>query len=352
MAPVELKELFQKFLDKGFIRMNVSLWGAAVIFVKKKNGSMRMCIDYRQLDNVTSRTRKANMVVDALSRKGGGMRSLAFITIGERPLAMDVQALANRFIRLDISEPSRVLACVVSRSSFIERIKAHQYNDPYLLILKDMVHRSGAKEVNNGDDGVLRLHGRIFYPNVYGLRELILKEAYSSRRIVHLHGVALNIISDQGTQFALHFWRAVQRELGTQFELADAKLLGTNLVCDVLKNVILVKERLRISQSRKRTYSDRKAHDVAFMMGETALLRFLPMKGVMRFGKKGKLSPWYIRLFEALERVSEMIYKLALPSNLSEVYLIFHVFIFQKYYKGPSHVLGLRLGVVGQEFDV
>ena len=52
MAPVELKELkeeLQELLDKGFIRPSVSPWGAPVLFVKKKDGSMRLCIDYREI---------------------------------------------------------------------------------------------------------------------------------------------------------------------------------------------------------------------------------------------------------------------------------------------------------------
>ncbi|KAL4016328.1 hypothetical protein IC575_023976 [Cucumis melo] len=58
MAPAELKELkvqLQELLDKGFIRPSVSPWGAPVLFVKKKDGSMRLCIDYRELNKVTVR---------------------------------------------------------------------------------------------------------------------------------------------------------------------------------------------------------------------------------------------------------------------------------------------------------
>ncbi|TYJ98631.1 Retrotransposon protein [Cucumis melo var. makuwa] len=60
MAPAELKELkvqLQELLDKGFIRPSVSPWGAPVLFVKKKDGSMRLCIDYRELNKVTVKKR-------------------------------------------------------------------------------------------------------------------------------------------------------------------------------------------------------------------------------------------------------------------------------------------------------
>ena len=67
------------------------------------------------------------------------------------------------------------------------------------------------------------------------------------------------------------------------------------------------------------------------------------MKGVMRFGKKGKLSPRYIRHFEILERVGEVAYRLALPPSLSSVHLVFHVSMLRKYHGDPSHVLDFSL---------
>ncbi|XP_070026596.1 uncharacterized protein [Nicotiana sylvestris] len=71
------------------------------------------------------------------------------------------------------------------------------------------------------------------------------------------------------------------------------------------------------------------------MVGEKVLLKVLPMKDIMRFGKKGKLSPRFIGLFEVLRLVGEVAYELA----LSGVYPIFHVSMLRKYHADLSHVL-------------
>ncbi|XP_070045707.1 uncharacterized protein [Nicotiana tomentosiformis] len=113
------------------------------------------------------------------------MGSLAFISAEERPLALDIQSLSHRLVRLDISEPIRVLVCVVAQSSLFEHNKARQFDDPHLLVLRETVLQGGDKEATIGGDGVLRLHGRLCVPNVDGLREKVLDEAHSSRYSIH-----------------------------------------------------------------------------------------------------------------------------------------------------------------------
>ncbi|XP_070054510.1 uncharacterized protein [Nicotiana tomentosiformis] len=91
------------------------------------------------------------------------------------------------------------------------------------------------------------------------------------------------------------------RSLIGWFELGEARLLGTNLVQDALENVKMINDRLHMTQSRQKSYADRKVRDVAYMVREKEFLRVLPMRGALRFGKKGKLSPRYIGPFEMLE---------------------------------------------------
>ena len=123
------------------------------------------------------------------------------------------------------------------------------------------------------------------------------------------------------------------------FEPGEARLLGTDLVQDALEKVKVIQERLRTAQSRQKSYADRKVRDVSFMEGEKVLLKVSPMKGVMRFGKKGKLSPRFIGPFEVLRRIGEVAYELILPPRLSGVHPVFHVSMLRKYIGDPSHIL-------------
>ena len=74
-------------------------------------------------------------------------------------------------------------------------------------------------------------------------------------------------------------------------------------------------------------------------MGNHVFLKVVPKRGVVRFGKRGKLLPRYIGPFEILERVGAVAYRLALLPSLSSVHEVFHVSILRKYTPDPSHIV-------------
>ncbi|XP_020961142.1 uncharacterized protein LOC107646697 [Arachis ipaensis] len=91
--------------------------------------------------------------------------------------------------------------------------------------------------------------------------------------------------------------------------------------------------------SRQKTYVDNRRHNLEFSVGDQVFLRVSPMKGVMMFEKRGKLSPRYIGPFEILDRIGAVAYRLALPPELSIIHLVFYVLMLRKYLSDPSHVL-------------
>lgn len=122
-------------------------------------------------------------------------------------------------------------------------------------------------------------------------------------------------------------------------EVGDSKLLGPDLVQETTEKIALIRDRLRTAQSRQKSYADSRRKDLEFEAGDHVLLKVSPTRGVMRFGKKGKLSPRFIGPFEILERIGPVAYRLALPPNLTGVHNVFHVSMLRKYVYDPSHII-------------
>ncbi|XP_070056658.1 uncharacterized protein [Nicotiana tomentosiformis] len=189
--------------------------------------------------------RKANMVADALSRKAESFGSLVYLPAAERPLALDVQALANQ---------------------------EHQYDDPHLLVLKDTVQ--------HGDD-----------------KEVTVRDAVS--------GLEASLLVEMDEE-------------------------GHSGTCSSVP---------KLSSGEEWASAARLTKSVKFILVVTTYSTALLAQGVMRFDKKGKLSPRYIIHFEILERIRKVAYKLALPPSLPVVYPVVQVFMLWNYYGDPSQAL-------------
>ena len=101
----------------------------------------------------------------------------------------------------------------------------------------------------------------------------------------------------------------------------------------------MIKERLKVVQSRQKSYADPKWREVEFEEGDYIFLKATLRRGITRFRVKGKLTPRYIGPFEILERVGNVAYRLNLPPQLGHVHIIFHVSVLRKYTPDPSHVI-------------
>ena len=96
-------------------------------------------------------------------------------------------------------------------------------------------------------------------------------------------------------------------------DVGGRKLLGHYLVQLAVQKIALIKERLKTTQRRQKSYADNRRRDLEFEVGDHVFLKVLPMKSVIRFGRKGKLSPLFMGPFEILERVGTLAYKVAFP---------------------------------------
>nr|GFB34556.1 putative reverse transcriptase domain-containing protein [Tanacetum cinerariifolium] len=79
------------------------------------------------------------------------------------------------------------------------------------------------------------------------------------------------------------------------------------------------------ARDRQKSYADLKRKPMEFQVGDKVMLKVSPWKGVVRFGKRGKLNPRYVGPFKVLERIKDVAYKLDLPKELSRVHNTFHV---------------------------
>ena len=94
-------------------------------------------------------------------------------------------------------------------------------------------------------------------------------------------------------------------------------MFGPDLIKESEEKVKLIRDRLKIAQSRQKSYADSKHKKITYEIGDRAYLRVSPMRGVKRFGVKGKLAPRFVGPYRVLERMGEVAYKLELPEGLS-----------------------------------
>ena len=101
----------------------------------------------------------------------------------------------------------------------------------------------------------------------------------------------------------------------------------------------VVRDNLKIARDRQKSYADNRRRDLQFKICDRGFLNISPWKGVLRFGKRGKLSPRYIGPYEIVSKVGPVAYKFKLPPELSRIHDTFHVSMLRKYISDPSHVL-------------
>ncbi|KAA0050100.1 DNA/RNA polymerases superfamily protein [Cucumis melo var. makuwa] len=199
-------------------------------------------------------------------------------------------------------------------------------------------------------------------------------------RIVSQHGVPVSIVSDRDPRFTSKFWPSVQKAMGTKLKFStafhpqtDGQLERTiqtledmlraralqfkgnwdthlslmefaynNSYQSIIDLEFQIGEQVFLRLSRQRSYADKRRRDLKFQIGEQVFLRLSSWRGVLCFGRKGKLSPRYIGPYQIIERVGPAAYRLELPMELARIHDVFHVSMLRKYISDPSHVLQVQ----------
>nr|GEZ55772.1 putative reverse transcriptase domain-containing protein [Tanacetum cinerariifolium] len=108
-------------------------------------------------------------------------------------------------------------------------------------------------------------------------------------------------------------------------EVGDAQLTGPELIRETTKMIVQIKNRLLAACSRQKSYANVQRKPLEFEVGDRVMLKVSPWKGVIRFRKRGKLSPRYIGQFKILSRIGPVAYKLELPQEIHGIHNTFHV---------------------------
>ncbi|KAD5960497.1 hypothetical protein E3N88_11969 [Mikania micrantha] len=184
--------------------------------------------------------------------------------------------------------------------------------------------------------------------------------------IVSRHGVPISIISDRDSRFMARFWKSLHKALGTRLdmstayhpqtdgqsertiqtledmlracvidftlygrkcrsplcwaEVGESQLTGPELVHETTEKIVQIRNRMAAARDRLKSYADKRRKPLEFQVGDRVLLKVSSWKGVIRFGKRGKLNPRYVGPFEITKRIGPVAYELKLPQELSSIH--------------------------------
>ncbi|KAA3462020.1 Gag-Pol polyprotein [Gossypium australe] len=353
-----------------------SPWSALVLFMKKKDGTMRMCIDYRQLNKVSIKKKYPLLQIDDLfdQLKGATVFSKIDLRLGYYQLLKDsyVPKIAFRISKIsaiinwkpprNVSEVRSFLGLAgyyrqfvkgfsmiaTSMTRLLQKDVKFEWSDKcqksfeqlkaLLTEAPVLVQPKSGKEFIIFSDTLLNSLGCVLMQEgkvvAYASRQLKLHE-----KNYPTHDLELAVIV-----FALKIWHhyfksklSIKcRQIEIQDSLHD---FGRNCKSTRYKATFQYRVSPADEWSIRKYYADLKRKDIEFQIGDRVFLKVSPWKKILRFGRKRKLSLQYIGPYEIIERVRPVAYRLSLPSKLEKIHNLFHASMLRRYQSNPSHVI-------------
>nr|GEZ06287.1 putative reverse transcriptase domain-containing protein [Tanacetum cinerariifolium] len=306
LAPSEMKELaeqLQELTDKGFLRPSSSPWGAPVLFVNKKDGSFRM-----ELNKLTVKNRYPLPRIDDLFDQLQGVQFLSHV-IDCQGIHVDpakIKSIKDWASPKTPTEIRQFVGLAGHYRRFIEGFskiaksmtkQTQKDNEDVGGMLIENAKNSEAirtGKLEPSSDGTLCLNSRSWLP------------CYGDLRIVIMHESKFKI-------------SARNNEDDHPYQ-----------------------KRIQTTRYRQKSYANLKRKPMKFQVRDKVMLKVSPWKGVVCFGKRGKLNPRYVGPFKVLKKVGAVAYKLELPQELSRVHNTFHVSNLKKCYSDDPLVVPLE----------
>ncbi|GJU98722.1 putative reverse transcriptase domain-containing protein [Tanacetum coccineum] len=291
LAPSELQELstqLQELFDKGFIRLSSSHWGAPVLFVKKKDGSFRMCIEYRELNKMTMKNRYPLSRIDDLFDQLQGSKVYSKIDLRSGYHQLRSEEEHAEHLKLILELLKKEIVCQVFKMRFLvvkgfskiakpmtkltqKNVKfdwSEKAEAAFQLLKKKLcsapilaLPRRGSEE----EDLLLELRR---FGCMINDRETCADETYSMEKltrqylkeVVSRHGVPVSITSDRDNGMV---------------RVGDAQLTGLEIVHETTEKIIHIKKRIQAARDRQKSYTDRRRKPLEFKVGDTRVMTAL-----------------------------------------------------------------------------
>ncbi|GJS57802.1 putative reverse transcriptase domain-containing protein [Tanacetum coccineum] len=249
--------------------------------------------------------------------------------------------VADALSRMERIKPKGVRAMNMTiQSSIKDMILAAQNKATKVVNAPAEMLRGLDEHMKRRSDGALYYLDRIWVPLTGDVRTLIMDEAHKSKYSIHPRADKMYYdLRD------MYWWPGMKKDIAlyvskcltcSKVEVGEGQLIGPAIVQETTEKITHIKDRLKAARDRQKSYVDKRRKPLEFSIGDHVLLKVSPWKGVILFGKKGKLAPRFVGPFEITERIGPVAYRLRLHEELNGVHDTFHMSNLKKCLADPT----------------